>query len=445
MAGGGVYVRMSFEAWVLVVGGLLLLMGLGAPSISRLPFSGPMVYLGIGVILGSLGFGVLEVGALSDRTLFHRAAEIAVVISLFSVGLKLRLPLRDARWAPALVLAFGAMTLNVGLITLLGLFVLNLPLGAAVLLGGILAPTDPVLASEVQLTDARDGDELRRALTGEAGFNDGTAFPFVMLGLGLLGLHDLGAGGWRWWSIDVAWAIVGGLGIGAVLGHATGSFILHLRITRKESVALDEYLLLGLIGVAYGTALLLHAYGFLAVFAAGVALRAIERREEPATPPDPTRIPVQPGEANLEVAQDPKLGPAYLASAFLSFNAQLERVLEFGVVVLIGAGLAAADVPASLWWFVPVLFLIVRPLSVLPVALTRRLTGKQLTGVAWFGLRGIGSIYYLLYAVEHGLPEDLARVLTGLTFGVVAASVVIHGISVLPVLRYLQPNQHRDR
>jgi len=283
MAGRGVYVRMSFEAWVLVVGGLLLLMGLGAPSISRLPFSGPMVYLGIGVILGSLGFGVLEVGALSDRTLFHRAAEIAVVISLFSVGLKLRLPLRDARWGPALVLAFGAMTLNVGLITLLGLFVLNLPLGAAVLLGGILAPTDPVLASEVQLTDARDGDELRRALTGEAGFNDGTAFPFVMLGLGLLGLHDLGAGGWRWWSIDVAWAIVGGLGIGAVLGHATGSFILHLRITRKESVALDEYLLLGLIGVAYGTALLLHAYGFLAVFAAGVALRAIERREEPAT------------------------------------------------------------------------------------------------------------------------------------------------------------------
>ena len=445
MAGGGVYVRMSFEAWVLVVGGLLLLMGLGAPSISRLPFSGPMVYLGIGVILGSLGFGVLEVGALSDRTLFHRAAEIAVVISLFSVGLKLRLPLRDARWAPALVLAFGAMTLNVGLITLLGLFVLNLPLGAAVLLGGILAPTDPVLASEVQLTDARDGDELRRALTGEAGFNDGTAFPFVMLGLGLLGLHDLGAGGWRWWSIDVAWAIVGGLGIGAVLGHATGSFILHLRITRKESVALDEYLLLGLIGVAYGTALLLHAYGFLAVFAAGVALRAIERREEPATPPAPTRIPAQTGDTNLEVAQDPKLGPAYLASAFLSFNAQLERVLEFGVVVLIGAGLAAADVPASLWWFVPVLFLIVRPLSVLPVALTRRLTGKQLTGVAWFGLRGIGSIYYLLYAVEHGLPEDLARVLTGLTFGVVAASVVIHGISVLPVLRYLQPNQHRDR
>lgn len=433
---------MSFEAWVLVVGGLLLLMGLGAPSISRLPFSGPMVYLGIGGLLGSLGFGALEVSPLADRTLFYRTAEITVVISLFSVGLKLRMPLLDARWRPALVLAFGAMSLNVGLITLLGWLVLKLPLGAAVLLGGILAPTDPVLASEVQLTDARDGDKLRRALTGEAGFNDGTAFPFVMLGLGLLGLHDLGSGGWRWWSIDVAWAIVGGLGIGALLGHVTGRVILHLRIARKESVALDEYLLLGLIGVAYGTALLLHAYGFLAVFSAGLALRAIERREEPARSADPPRVPLQPGASDLEVAQDPKLGPAYLASAFLNFNEQLERILEFGMVILIGAGLAHAALPASLWWFVPVMFLVVRPLSVLPAKLTRQLTRKQLTGVAWFGLRGIGSIYYLMYAVEHGLPEDLARVLTGLTFGVVAASVVIHGISVLPVLRYLQPNQH---
>jgi NhaP-type Na+/H+ or K+/H+ antiporter len=436
---------MSFDAWVLVVGALLLLMGLGSPYVSRLPFSLPMIYLGIGMLLGPLGWGVLDVSPLTDRTLFYRASEITVVISLFSVGLKLRLPLRDPRWGPSLVLAFGAMTLNVGLITLLGYFVLHWSLGAAVLLGAILAPTDPVLAAEVQLTHARDGDELRRALSGEAGFNDGTAFPFVMLGLGLLGLHDLGAGGWRWWSIDVAWSIVGGLGIGALLGDATGRLILYLRIRCRESVALDEYLLLGLIGLAYGTALLLHTYGFLAVFSAGVALRAIERRQEPATPPDPARFPAAPGEINLEAAKDPQLGPAYLASAFLNFNNQLERILEVGVVVLIGAGLVLAGVPAVAWWFVPVLFLIVRPLSVLPVAWTGRLTGRQLAGVGWFGLRGIGSIYYLMYAAENGLSDDLVRTLTGLTFGVIAASVVIHGISVLPVLRFLQSGQRRRR
>jgi sodium/hydrogen antiporter len=432
---------MSFEAWVLVISALLLLMGLGSPYVSRLPLSAPMVYLGIGVLLGPVGFGVLRMDPLVQTTVFYRMAEITVVIALFSVGLKLRLPLGDARWRPSLVLAFAAMTLNVGLITLLGVFFLGLPLGAAVLLGAILAPTDPVLASEVQLAHAHDQDELRRALSGEAGFNDGTAFPFVMLGLGLLGLHDLGAGGWRWWTIDVVWAIAGGLGIGAALGHMTGRIILHLRIRRQETVALDEYLLLGLIGLAYGAALMAHTYGFLAVFSAGVALRAIERRHGAGVSTEPAGAPPIPGQVDREQAKDPKLGPAYLAGAFLTFNEQIERILEVGMVVLVGAGLAFVGVPPAVGWFVPVLFLAVRPLSVLPVAWTRRLTRKQFAGVAWFGMRGVGSIYYLMYAIEHGLSPELARSLATLTFGVVAASVVVHGVSVLPVLRFFEPEK----
>ena len=430
---------MPFESWVLVVSVLLLLMGLGSPYVSRLPFSPPMVYLGIGALLGPLGWAVLLADPLTNTTLFHRAAEITVVISLFSVGLKLRLPLNDRRWMPALVLAFGAMTLNVGLITVLGVMFLSLPLGAAVLLGAILAPTDPVLASEVQLTHARDRDELRRALSGEAGFNDGTAFPFVMLGLGLLGLHDLGESGWRWWAVDVVWAIVGGLGIGAALGYFTGRLILHLRIRRQETVALDEYLLLGLIGLAYGTALMLQTYGFLAVFSAGVALRAIERRHGGGGVV--TKHGAHAGEADPEQSKDPRRGPAYLAGAFLTFNEQLERILEVGMVVLVGAGLAYVGVPGEVLWLVPVLFLMVRPLAVIPVWWTRRLTPRQFAGVAWFGLRGIGSIYYLMYAIEHGLPDELAQRLASLTFVVVAASIVIHGISVLPVLRFLKPGK----
>jgi NhaP-type Na+/H+ or K+/H+ antiporter len=436
---------MSFEAWVLVISALLLFMGLGSPYVSRLPLSAPMVYVGIGVLLGPVGFGVLRMDPLVQTTVFYRMAEITVVIALFSVGLKLRLPLGDARWRPSLVLAFAAMTLNVGFITLLGVFFLGLPLGAAVLLGAILAPTDPVLASEVQLAHAHDQDELRRALSGEAGFNDGTAFPFVMLGLGLLGLHDLGAGGWRWWTIDVVWAIAGGLGIGAALGHMTGRIILHLRIRRQETVALDEYLLLGLIGLAYGAALMAHTYGFLAVFSAGVALRAIERRHGAGVSTAPAGAPPAPGQVDREQAKDPELGPAYLAGAFLTFNEQIERILEVGMVVLVGAGLAFLGVPPAVGWFVPVLFLAVRPLSVLPVAWTRRLTRKQLVGVAWFGMRGVGSIYYLMYAIEHGLSPELARSLTTLTFGVVAASVVVHGVSVLPVLRFFEPEKRPVR
>jgi sodium/hydrogen antiporter len=116
-------------------------------------------------------------------------------------------------------LAFVSMSLTVGLITLVGVGLLGMPMGAAVLLGAILAPTDPVLASEVQLESASDRDRLRFSLTGEAGLNDGTAFPFVMLGLGLLGLHNLGPWAGRWLSLDIAWSIAGGLLIGAGLGH----------------------------------------------------------------------------------------------------------------------------------------------------------------------------------------------------------------------------------
>lgn len=429
---------MSFEAWILVISALLLLMGLSSPYVSRLPVSAPMVYLGIGILLGPIGWGVLRVDPFAQTGLFYRAAEITVVISLFSVGLKLGWKIHDPRWRPSLVLAFGAMTLNVGLITLVGVLFLNLPLGVAVLLGGILAPTDPVMASEVQLTHPRDRDELRRALSGEAGFNDGTAFPFVMLGLGLLGLHDLGAGGWRWWTVDVGWGIAGGLGIGAALGHLAGRVILHLRVRRQETVVLDEYLLLGLVGVAYGTALLLHAYGFLAVFAAGVALRSIERRHRERESGEQPSANHAPGEKDTGQSKDPQLAPAYLAGAFLTFNEQIERILEVGMVVLVGAGLAFVEVPPGAWWFVPVLFLIVRPLSVLPVWWTRRLTRNQLAGVAWFGMRGIGSIYYLMFAVEHGLPVEVAHGLIAMTLVVVAASVVVHGVSVQPVLRFLE-------
>ncbi|HEY9247933.1 MAG TPA: cation:proton antiporter, partial [Rariglobus sp.] len=180
---------MTFESWVLLISGLLLLMGLCTAYVNRLPFTGAMVYLVIGVALGPAGANALRLDPQEQVALFLHAAEATVVISLFTVGLKLRLPVRDKRWLPAIVLAFVSMTATVGLITLAGVAWLHLPLGAAVLLGGILAPTDPVLASDLQLKHAGDRTELRLALTGEAGFNDGTAFPFVMLGLGLLGLH----------------------------------------------------------------------------------------------------------------------------------------------------------------------------------------------------------------------------------------------------------------
>src|SRR5690606_38887266 len=106
--------------------------------------------------------------------------------------------------------------------------------------------------------------------------NDGTAFPFVMLGLGLLGLHDIGENGWRWAVVDVLWAIPIGLGMGAMLGYFIGTLVVFLRREHGEALGRDEFISMGLLTLAYGATLMVHGYGFLAAFAAGVAVRTYE-------------------------------------------------------------------------------------------------------------------------------------------------------------------------
>jgi NhaP-type Na+/H+ or K+/H+ antiporter len=317
---------------------------------------------------------------------------------------------------------------------LVGAWVLHLPWGAAVLLGAILAPTDPVLASDVQMKHPGDRDELRTALSGEAGFNDGTSFPFVMLGLGLLGLHDLGPGAWHWWAVDVVWAIVGGLGIGGALGWSAGRLILQMRSRKRESVTLDEYLLLGLIGLAYALAIKLETYGFLAVFAAGVAVRAVERWHTKADAKLVDKVLAE-GPKGIDPGKESQLEPAYMAGA----------IMEVGMVLMVGAALFVVGWSSTAWWFAPLLFFIIRPLAVLPVCLTGRLTRGQFAGVAWFGIRGIGSIYYLMYALTAGLPSALARPMVSLTFTIVAVSIVVHGVSVTPLLGYLKRTDRKNR
>ena len=193
---------MAFAIWALIIGALLITMALSGTSLQRLPLSTAMLYLAAGYGLGPAGWDLMTPDPLAWSAILERVAEVAVLISLFAVGLKLGLPLADRGWRLPVRLALVSMTITVVLIAVLGVLGLGLSLGAAVLLGAILAPTDPVLASDVQVLEASDRDRLRFSLTGEGGLNDGVAFPFVMLGLGLLGLHDLGTGGW--WSICAA-------------------------------------------------------------------------------------------------------------------------------------------------------------------------------------------------------------------------------------------------
>lgn len=419
--------------WFLVAGGLLVVMALAGTLVGRLPLSAAMFYLAVGYGVGPGGLGLLAANPLRDAAVLERLAEVAVIVSLFGAGLKLRAPWTNRRWLLPVRLAGLSMLVTVGLVTAAGVYGLGLPLGAAVLLGAVLAPTDPVLAADVQLADPWDRDRVRFALTGEAGLNDGTAFPFVMLGLGLLGLHDLGGYGQRWVGIDLVWAVAGGLAVGAALGHIVGGLVVYLRRHHREAVGLDDFLALGLIALAYGAALFVHAYGFLAVFAAGSALRRVELSASGGRSPDEVRESTERGTAD-ELATHPKKAPAYLAGEALRVVTHVERILEVLVVVVLGSLLTGANFPAEALWFVPLLFLVLRPVSVCVGLLGSSTSAAQRCLIGWFGIRGAGSVYYLFYALTHGLPDPLADRLVPLTLCVVVASVVAHGVSVTPLM-----------
>ena len=426
---------MPFATWFVVAGLLLTLMALAATTLKRLPLSTAQLYLLVGVGIGPLGIGLLVVDPIEQAKTLEVLSEIAVILSLFAAGLKLRTPLSDGRWKLPLRLASISMTITVFGIAALAYFGLGLPIGAAILLGGILAPTDPVLASDVQIEDPDDADRLRFSLTGEAGFNDGAAFPFVMLGLGLLGLHELGEYGWRWVAVDVVWAVFGGLAIGAALGIAVGRLVVHLRRTHKEAVGSDDFLALGLVALSYGIALLLSSYAFLAAFAAGLALRYEERRETGDETAEDVAAMAKEG-AEEEVSVDEHVAPAYMASAVLGFAEQFERIGAVILVVLVGALLHRADWSLDMLWFVPAVFLVVRPLAVWIGMAGSSTTGLQRELIAWFGVRGIGSVYYLMFAETHDLYDGFTDALLGLVLTVIACSVVVHGLSVTPVMAW---------
>lgn len=417
--------------WFVVIGTLMVARGLWGQSLSRMPFTSATIYLAIGLLLGPLVLNLFSFDPLNEASILEPIAEVAVLISLFSAGIKMPVPFSLTRWMPAIRLAWVAMTLSVGFIAFFTWLVLDLPLGAAVLIGAILAPTDPVLATDVQVRHAGDNDPLRFTLTCEAGLNDGSAFPFVMLGLGLLGLHELGEMGSRWLLVDVAWATLGGLAVGVVCGAGLAylSAALRKRIARHE--VLDDLLGLGLIALSYGLALWAHTYGFLAVFAAGVALRQTELRL--------IRAPTN-RQGLLEPQADENHAPAVVpaeptvSGGSLVFKEHLERLSELTLVLLLGGAATWYLADWRPWALALFIFFVARPISVLVSMIGAGIGGRATAIAAWFGVRGIGSIYYLTYAINHGLPPSLGRELINITLAVIILSIVLHGASVTPLL-----------
>ncbi|MFO7993203.1 MAG: cation:proton antiporter [Marinobacter sp.] len=419
---------MTTATWFILLGSLLLVVGFTASYIKTVPATSAMVYLFIGFVVGPMGFGLFHFNPLEESALLELMTEIAVLISLYCAGVKMPAPVTFKRWRNPLQLAVVSMTLTVGLVAIFGYYWLALPFGAAVLLGAVLAPTDPVLATEVQVRHADDPDRLRFALTCEAGINDGSAFPFVMLGLGLLGLHDLGDDGLRWLAVDVVWATGAGIGIGVLAGYAVGWLVQKLRTTYTNSEFLESFLGLGLIASAYGISLLLSAWGFLAVFSAAVALRhtelklaGLKQRYEASTSGE-----TQPGDAPRAIA--------HVHQSSLIFNEHLERLAEIVLVLLIGGSLFWDSWSWRAVGFAAFLFFVARPISVHIGLLGTNAPMRMRNLAGWFGVRGIGSLYYLMYAIQHGLPGAIALDLIHLTLVVVALSILVHGVSVKPAI-----------
>ena len=429
---------MSFAMWLLFCGLLMTSVALTSTALTRLPVTAAIVYLIAGYALGPAAANILTPDPLRYALVLERVAEIAMLISLFAVGLKLGLPLRDRRWRLPARLALVSMAVTVLLIALTAVQWFDLSPGVAILLGAILAPTDPVLASDVQVATAEDRDRLRFSLTGEGALNDGIAFPLVMFGLGLLGLHDLGLNGGRWLAHDVVWGAVGGLAIGGLLGATVGKLVLYLRARHKESVGRDEFLVVGLIALSYATAVLCAAGGFLAVFAAGLALRRVSSQTG-----GPRPAPLPPVGAQGP-ATDAQYTSAFMMQEVQAFNSQIERIAELIVVLLVGAMLAYAQLPAGAWWFIAILFLVIRPLSVVIGLFGSPIARDQRVLLSWFGIRGVGSIYYLMYVINRGLPLPMAEPIMALTLYAVAVSIVVHGISVTPLMNiYLRRKKQR--
>jgi NhaP-type Na+/H+ or K+/H+ antiporter len=421
--------------WFIFLGLILLIAAFSVSLMKRLPLTMSMVYFAVGVGVGPYGVNLLNLSIFEHAQWLEHLTEIAVVVSLFTAGLKLHWSSTSHLWKAPLNLAVIGMIVSVLLISLTGNVLLSMSWGAAILLGAILSPTDPVLASDVQVEKAHDSDRLKFTLTGEGCLNDGTAFPFVMLGLGMLALHDLGEFGSRWILVDVIWASLGGLAIGFILGRIVGHIVLYLRSRHKEQVDADEFLALGLIALSYGIAIAAHSYGFLAVFAAGFALRSIEKKKLSQSELS--------GDAE-KAATDPEKAASYIPHALLSFNKQLERICEIVVVILLGSLFRTSYFNWHAIALAAVLLLVVRPISVwISIGHLKMLDSMQKNYMEWFGVRGVGSLYYYFYGVNKGLDENIAVTIFSVTFCSIVFSLFAHGFSVTPLMNIYKKRQRR--
>ena len=271
----------NYNSFLLICGVAFLFGALFPIMFKRLPISLPMLQVSFGIIMGYWWTTLSFLDPLSNGLLIEKLTEIVVLVSLVGAGIKIDTPLTWQLWRPTVRLLLITMPIGIFAMAVLGYYAFGLTMGAAVLLGAVLAPTDPVLASSIQVGPPNTGaeDTPRFTLTSEAGLNDGLAFPFVYLAIKIAeaygnGQRFSGEMLWSWFTNDVLWKIGAGLAVGVIVGKVLAKLIFSKR-TRGTAIS-QGYVVIALTLLAYGLAEYVHSYGFIAVFVAAFAFRRSE-------------------------------------------------------------------------------------------------------------------------------------------------------------------------
>ena len=403
----------AYAVGLLFVGVAVLVAILALSHQRARAYSASIVYLAMGAAAAA-GIALLDapwLDLLDDHTTVERASEIAVFVALFAAGLRLDRRLRWRAWRSTALLLGVVMPLTIAAVAAFGAYGMGLSAGAAIVLGAALAPTDPVLAGELGVGPPGEREEAEPAfaLTSEAGLNDGLAFPFVLLGLVVAG--GAGPGGIaEWLAADVVYATLAGVAIGAAGGWALSALAARLRERSLVARELDGWAALGAVLAIYGLTQVAGAYGFLAAFAGGIAFRRRERDHEYNTS-------VHAGAATVE------------------------KMLELAMILLLGSLLTLDGLEApglAGWLLAPLLLLVVRPAASAVGLVGSPMAPRERAWVAWFGVRGVGSLYYAAAAVGAGVlaPAEEATV-AWTVVAVVVVSIVVHGVTGAPLTRRL--------
>ena len=411
---------------LLAVLGVTVLIAAVLPRlVDGLPISLPMVVVVVGMAVFALPIGLEAPRPGLETRSAERLTEFVVIVSLMGAGLKLRRPVGWRSWATTWRLLGITMPLTVVAIALLGQAALGLPLATAILLGAVLAPTDPVLASDVQLAgpgqdegadaggvgegdfdiDEHAGDEVRFSLTSEAGLNDGLAFPITNLAIAI-------AAGGSWFVPWVVDDVILKLTVGVVAGLVLGRVIGGAAFAPRSRLALAEtgqgFVALGATLAVYGITEIAHGYGFLAVFIAAVVIR------------------------RSEVDHD-------YQALMHDFAETLERLASLLFLLLLGGAVVDGALRGLTWAGLSVglvIVVVVRPLAGWIGLIGDRHDGPTRAAIAFFGIRGMGTIYYLAHAVNEELFPRAAEV-WAVAVLTILVSVVVHGVTATPVLARL--------